>query len=355
MHINARHIGPGNPPYLIAEIGVNHDGSVDRALDLVRAASAAGADAIKLQYFQTDRLLSTAAKLAAYQKAAGETDPIAMLRRLELSLEQMQPVVALAHKLNLHAIVTVFSLELVNPSTQLPFDAYKSASPDLINRPLLKAMASTQKPFILSTGASTLDEIKRTLTWLSNTHDQLAALHCVSSYPTPPDRASLEGIAALATLFPGPVGYSDHTAAVETAARAVAAGAHLLEKHLTYSQNAEGPDHAASLNPDQFKDYVTLAKSTFREITQHPNLSDAPDPTPKKTVLDIEQDVRHVSRQSLTTTRNLDAGHTLARSDLTIKRPGVGIEPFHLDATIGRQLANAVKADTPLQPTDLEP
>ena len=346
MHIGDRHIGPNQPPYIIAEVGVNHDGSVDRALELVRAAHAAGADAIKLQFFQTDLLLSSAAKLASYQRSAGETDPVAMLRRLELTIDQMAPIVSLAHDLGLHAIVTVFSLELVAHSARLPFDAYKSASPDIINRPLLDAMASINKPLIISTGASTLDEIERALEWLNGSHDQLAVLQCVSAYPTPLDRASLEGIAAIANIFGGPIGYSDHTDAVQTGAQAVAAGAHLLEKHLTYDRSAPGPDHAASLDPDRFEDYVALAQSSAHRATPH---------KPAKDVLDIEQDVRTVSRQSITTTRPLDVGHVLTPADLTIKRPGTGIEPFHLTATIGRRLANAVDADKPLTHNDLQP
>jgi len=354
MHIGNRHIGPNHPPYIIAEVGVIHDGSVDRALHLVRAASSAGADAIKLQLFQTDLLLSKAAKLASYQQAAGETDPVAMLRRLELTIDQMAPIVALAHDLDLHAIVTVFSVELVAHSTQLPFDAYKSASPDIINRPLLDAMASTSKPLILSTGASTLAEIERALVWLGGAHAQLAVLQCVSAYPTPVDRASLEGIAAIASIFEGPVGYSDHTEGVETGAQAVAAGAHLLEKHLTYDRAAVGPDHAASLDPDRFKNYAALARSSVRRA-HLPVTRPANPQEPGKNVLDIEQDVRTVSRQSITTVRVLEGGHILTPGDLTIKRPGTGIEPFHFASIIGRQLARAVDADTPLAQRDLQP
>ena len=180
MHISRRPITPANP-YIIAELGVNHDGSVDRALALTEAAAAAGADAIKLQFFRTDLLMSRAAKLAAYQHSAGETDPVAMLRRLELSLDDMARVIDRAHRFNIHAIVTVFSVDLVSEAESLPFDAYKTASPDLIHKPLLGALAATGKPLIVSTGASTLDEITRARDWLAPAAERLACLQCVSS------------------------------------------------------------------------------------------------------------------------------------------------------------------------------
>src|SRR5262249_21687076 len=154
----------------------------DRALELVRVASECGADAIKLQLFRTDLLMSRAAKLAAYQQAAGETDPVSMLRRLEFPPEHMKRVVSLAHSLTLHAIVTVFSLELIESAQPLPFDAYNTASPDLVNRPLLDALAATGKPLIVSTGASTLQEVGRTLNWLRAIQQRLALLQCVSAY-----------------------------------------------------------------------------------------------------------------------------------------------------------------------------
>lgn len=358
MRIRDREIGPDQPPYIIAELGVNHDGSVERAVELTRAAHAAGADAIKLQLFQADLLMSRAAKLAAYQKAAGESDPVEMLRRLELSVEQMRPVVSLAHDLRLHAIVTVFSVELVPAAESLPCDAYKTASPDVINKPLLDALMATGRPMIISTGASTLDEVRRAIDWLSPIRDRLAVLQCVSAYPTPPEHAALGGIGALQEALSLPIGYSDHTSIVATGAIAARLGAAVLEKHLTYRRRAAGPDHAASLEPDDLARYAALAREArqwSRDRFEHEVGISAQELGPRtKAVLPVEHDVRTVSRQSLTTTRNLAANHRLSRADLTIKRPGTGIPPFELDATLGRTLARPAEADMPLTPADLQ-
>lgn len=359
--IRSRQIGPGHPPYIIAELGVNHDGSVDRALDLVRAADEAKADAIKLQLFSTDLLMSKAAKLAAYQKSAGETDPISMLRRLELSADQMQPILELAHELGFHAILTVFSVELVAQAEKVrsflgSWDAYKTASPDIINRPLLEALAATGKPLIVSTGAATLDEVRRAIDWLRPAHDRLAILQCVSSYPTPMDKAALGGIAAIQEVFDGPVGYSDHTPEIITGSAAISAGACILEKHLTYDRNAKGPDHAASLTPKDLADYITGARIAHSGMTQlqRDTLANRFGASHRiKEVLDIERDVRTVSRQSLTTARALPANHVLTASDLTIKRPGTGLEPFRLAEVLGRRTTHPLDADIPLAEFDL--
>jgi N-acetylneuraminate synthase/N,N'-diacetyllegionaminate synthase len=347
MIIGTRNIGHSEPPYIIAEIGVNHDGDPARAIALTRLAASAGADAVKFQLFEADRLMSRAAKLAAYQKAAGETDPIAMLRRLELPLRDLAACVREAHALGIHAIVSVFSVELVAPSRDLAWDAYKSASPDIINEPLLSAMANTGKPLIVSTGASTPEEITRAAKWLAPHAGRIAFLQCVSAYPTPPHLAALEGIAGVKAAAGEPVGYSDHTQGIETGALAVQAGACILEKHFTDSCSRAGPDHRASLEPEAFARYAALA----RQAAQGPRVAHAPG---RKAVLEIEQDVRHASRQSLVATRDLAAGHALAASDLTIKRPGTGIPPFELSRTIGQRLARAVAADVPLTREDLQ-
>ncbi len=367
MKIGTREIGPGEPPYVIAEIGVNHDGEIARALELTEAAARAGADAVKLQYFKTDRLLSKAAKLAAYQKAAGETDPVAMLRRLELSLDEMALVVDRAHELGIHAIVTVFSVELVKPASELAWDAYKSASPDVINRPLLKELAETGKPLIVSTGASTLDEVVRAVGWLDGIRDRLALLQCVSCYPAPEDGTG--GFVALSERFNDllPVGYSDHTGSCG----AVMPGAVIYEKHLTYDTSAQGPDHIASLNPTEFQRYVENNGSgrwisspehrkylpaivAMRKKCQVGDVSESDIAVfVQKDVLECEQDVREVARQSLVTTRDLVPGKGITREDLTLKRPGTGIEPCRLDEVIGKRLARDVGADTPLTEDDL--
>lgn len=364
-----RTVGFGAPPYIIAEIGVNHDGSVERAVQLVDAAADAGADAVKLQMFKAELLMSRASRLAAYQAGAGESDPLAMLKRLELPEPGFGAVVKRAHERGVHAIVTVFSVELVAEAERSAWDAYKTASPDIIHKPLLEALQATGRPLIVSTGAATLDEVERAIGWLDTARrsHRLAVLQCVSSYPTPREKAALGGIAALQQVFEGPVGYSDHTADRFTGASAVAMGACILEKHLTYDTRAQGPDHAASLDPAEFAVYVAAAKNDWGRVegvmdydvfaaemrTATDRRSLALDHPIGKVLLPIEQDVRNVSRQSVVAAQPIGAGEAITRQMLTFKRPGTGVEPFRLGEVIGRRAARAVDADTPLRAEDL--
>lgn len=329
--IEGRSIGGDCPPYVIAEIGVNHDGDKARGVELVRAAHAAGADAVKFQLFDAELLMSADARFAAYQKALGAADPRAMLKSLELPTGAMAELCAEARRIGLHPIVTVFSTQLVAAAESMHLAAYKSASPDVIHRPLLEAMSATGRPLIVSTGASDLSEIGRAAEWLRGR--SVAWLQCVSSYPTPDASASLRGIASIAAVTRGVVGYSDHTNAIDTGGLAVAAGAAILEKHLTYDRRANGPDHAASLDATQFAEYVRLARRA-RSM-----LGDA------KHVLEIERDVRTVSRQSLVATRALHPGERVGAADVTVKRPGTGIAPWRRDETIGRTLVRGVRVD----------
>jgi sialic acid synthase SpsE len=325
LKLGDRHIEQGELPYVIAEIGVNHDGSSERARELIRAAKTAGADAVKFQYFESERLLSRDARLAAYQRSAGASDPFDMLRSLELSIESLESFAKFARGIGLDPIVTIFSLEHVEPACQIDWAALKIASPDIINRPLLDALKEVRKPMILSTGAASAEEVEEAVRWMGKA--SFALTHCVSAYPTPEDVAQLGGIRALRDMVDVPVGYSDHTIAEDMGALAIAAGAMLLEKHLTYDRAATGPDHSMSLEPLQFTRYVQAAHRAARVLGQA-----------RKFVQDIERDVRSVSRQSIAVVRELKSGHVLQRCDLTVKRPGGGIVPSRLDELIGRRL-----------------
>jgi len=337
------------PPYLIAEIGVNHDGDPAKALALVEAAHHAGAHAVKLQLFETDRLMSSAARLAAYQRDSGATDPFSMLRALELSIDQMAPIADRAHALGLHAIVTPFSPSLVEVAERLPWDAYKTSSTDIINKPLIDNLIATGKPLIISTGASTIDEVRRAAGWLGEAAARCAILHCVSSYPAADPDCSLGAIRALleAGLGVEAIGYSDHSPREDTGAFAAALGAALLEKHLTLDRSASGPDHAASLDPTGFATYTRLCRTGAGDP---PAVLIGP---PEKRVLPCESDVRTVSRQSLVLTRAVRAGQPIPRDTLTTKRPGTGIEPFRLGEIAGRTASRDLEPDRPLVEEDL--
>ena len=343
LNIGDRAIGAETSPYIIAEIGVNHDGDIKRALELTNAAADAGVDAVKLQYFETDRLMSGASRLAEYQRASGETDPHAMLRRLELTIDEMDRVVECAHDRGIHAIVTVFSTELVDAARALRWDAFKSASPDIVNRPLLEAMGADGRPLIVSTGASTMDEVRRAVAWLDPPDSSIALLQCVSSYPAP--SPALGGIGAIARETGLVTGYSDHTPDDSTGALAVAAGASILEKHLTYDRGASGPDHSASLEPAGMARYAELAR---RARSMRRGINPLELGSVEKRLLDAERDVRTLSRQSLVAARDIEAGEQVTRDMLTIKRPGTGCAPFRLDELVGSVVLRRIEADRPI-------
>ena len=352
MRIGTTTIGIDHPPYVIAELGVNHDGSSERLMELVRAAASAGAHAIKLQLFTADDLLASAATLAEYQIAAGEQDPRAMLRRLELPLDVAREAIDLAHELGLHAIATVFDLALLPLAEQLPLDAYKTASPDLVHKPLLDGLVATGKPLIVSTGAASRDEVQRAVGWLAPARDRLAVLQCVSSYPTPPEHAAVAAVADIADVFAGPVGYSDHTTLTDTGALAVTFGARVLEKHLTLDRTLPGPDHAASIEANEFAEYVRLCQSAY-EGQWRADPADERLGAPTKFMLPIEADVRQVARRSIVAARDLPAGHVLSMDDFAFKRPAGGLKPWQADLLLGKRLEFPIVADRAIMPHDV--
>jgi N,N'-diacetyllegionaminate synthase len=337
LQIDGRNIGGANRTLVIAEIGVNHDGSAERALELVEIAARCGADAVKLQIFTAAQLMHSASEFAGYQaKSVSDADPAAMLRRYELPLADLRRIVGAIRKNGMLAIATPFSLSDVDVVAELDLPAIKIASPDVVNRPLLEKGARLGRPLIVSTGAATMEEIATSVGWLRGA--RVALLHCVSSYPTPTEQANLCWIAELAERFGVVVGYSDHTTEIISGALAVAAGASIIEKHLTFDRTAVGPDHEASADPEQFAEYVRLIR-----------LAESLRGAAGKKVLEIERDVRRVSRQSLVAARDLQTGEKLQSQDLIVQRPGVGISAADVGSAVGRKIVRPVKSGMLLQ------
>lgn len=340
VRIGGQVVGSEATVYIIAELGVNHDGSLERALELTRAAAEAGASAVKLQLFDARMLLSGEAELAAYQEQTADS-PLELLQALQLSVDEMVKVRELAHELEMGFIVTPFSLELVPELKRLKPDAVKIASPDSVNLPLVEAVAGLGKPVIVSLGTTEerdLPVLKRMQEVCAEV--PLVLMECVSSYPVPEGGSAIGSIPRIAAEFGVPVGYSDHTTSVYTGMLAVAAGACMVEKHLTYDKEAEGPDHAASFDPTEFAEYVDLIGLAESERLGG---DDA----------ELEADVRRVSRQSVCAVRDLRAGEVVRREDVTVKRPGTGIPAARLGEVVGKKLTRDVKANYLLHEGDV--
>ena len=329
--------------YIIAEIGVNHDGRAATALALIDAARAAGADAVKFQVFSADRLAGASAATCAYQRRGADADATQreMLRRLELSRDTLTALRRHCAESGIDFIATPFGLEELDfIAHALDPVAIKIASPDLVNAPLLSAAVATGHRLIVSTGASDWTEIEDAIATLAPAirEDRLALLHCISAYPTPAERVQLSTIAALRQAFHVPVGFSDHTTEIDMGALAVAAGACILEKHLTHDTGAVGPDHAASLEPDAFRHYVDFARRAAHMMG-----------SPRRVCLDIEQDVRAQARGRLVLRRAVPAGARITADALAVQRPGDGIAPREFERIVGCFAARALAADTVLE------
>ena len=340
VRIATRQVGEEHGVFIIAEAGVNHNGSVDSARRLIDAARAIGADAVKFQAFTADSLVAADAPLCNYQQTragvAGQRD---LLRRLELRRDDFATLKKHADAMGIAFLATPFGLDELRMLCDLGVPAIKIASPDLVNLPLLAAAAETGRPLILSTGASELAEVDAAVETLfqRGATDRLILLHCVSSYPTQPSDARLRCIRTLADRFNVPIGFSDHTMRTDIGGVAVAAGAVVLEKHLTLDRRADGPDHFFSLEPRAFADYVTAARRA------HQSLGDGVIRCSAQ-----EQQVRELARGSVVAATYIPAGKRLTSDVLAIRRPAGGIEPARWATLIGRVAKTDIPADTRL-------
>ncbi|MCZ6817259.1 MAG: N-acetylneuraminate synthase family protein [Planctomycetota bacterium] len=332
-------IGRGHPVYVIAEAGVNHNGEASMARELIDVAREAGADAIKFQLFSARRLVSASAPSCAYQHRENPGTQRDMLSRLELDAAAFADLKSYADRRGIHFLATPFGVPELKHLVRMDVPALKLASTDLINTPLLAAARNSRLPIILSTGASLVEEIDETAALLSEQarSSRLAMLHCVSAYPTPPTDARLRTIATLEKRYRIPVGFSDHTEDPAISGLAVAAGACLLEKHVTLRRSMDGPDHFFSLEPDDLVRYIQEARSASAILGDgRIGLSAS------------EREVRQLGRGSIVTVGHIRRGTPIAEENLDIQRPGGGIDPRDWNDVIGRVAATDIPPDTRL-------
>ena len=322
---------------IIAEAGVNHNGSLETALRLVEAAREAGADVVKFQTFAAERLVPRSAAKAAYQRQTTATDEsqFEMLKKLELSPEQLRKLMAHCAEQGILFLASPFSERDVDLLDSMDVPAIKVGSGEITNHPLLAHVGATFRPVILSTGCSSLDEVTRAVDVLREAGCvELALLHCVSNYPADPADVNLRAMETMARAFNLPVGYSDHTPEAEIACAAVALGARIIEKHLTLDRTMSGPDHRASLEPREFAGLVSSIRhieSAMGDGVKRPAPSEA--------------DVRTAARRSLVAATDLPVGTMLRRAHLVAKRPGTGVSPAELENILGLRLQQDLAAD----------
>jgi N,N'-diacetyllegionaminate synthase len=345
LRVGARTIAAGQPAYIIAEAGVNHDGDPETALRLIDIAADADADAVKFQLFSADALATIVAPLADYQRGAFDGEPTGtrppadqreMLRRLELRPRDWARLRAHCAARGIDFLVTPFGPDDVARLRELDVPAVKIASTDLDNPPLIRAAAALGKPLIVSTGAATEQEIDAAVARFESLglRERLVLLHCVSCYPTPANAANLRAIGELHRRFGVPCGFSDHTALVESGAWAAAAGACVLEKHFTYDRAAAGPDHAMSLDAAGLREYVARVRACEAALG-----------TGRLGMTPLEEPVRRVARRSVVAACDLPAGAQLTAERLAVKRPAGGIAPDQFDRLLGRRLKQAAPRD----------
>lgn len=354
--------------FVIAEAGVNHNGSTELALELVDVAAAAGADAVKFQTFRADSLAARSAKKAAYQQAttgAGESQH-AMLRALELSPQAHRQIVERCRQRGIRFMSSPFDIDSLQFLVDdIGVDLLKLGSGEITNGPLLLAAARSGKPLILSSGMATLGDIERALAivawgllnadgippesvWRATRIEPAAQaalaasvvlLHCTTEYPAPLEAVNLRAMATLAKAFGIATGYSDHTLGINVSIGATALGAVAIEKHFTLDRQLPGPDHRASLEPDELKRLVTAVREIEFALGQ-----------PRKQVTAAEYPNRAVARKSVVAATDIAAGEVFTTANLAIKRPGDGVDPCEIWRLLGTQSPRAYVADELIDP-----
>ena len=318
---------------IIAEAGVNHNGSIELAKKLVGKAKDAGVDYIKFQTFKASKLVTKAAKQAEYQqKNIGKEgdSQYQMLKKLELSPEEHEVLIDYCRQLGIKFFSTAFDFDSIDYLHSLNLGLWKIPSGEVTNYPFLKRIAAYNEPTILSTGMCDMEDVRAAVNALYNnglSKENLILLHCNTEYPTPFEDVNLKAMDALRKEFGVEVGYSDHTKGIEVPIAAVALGATVIEKHFTLDRNMEGPDHKASLEPDELKAMVSAIRNIEKAVggdgTKHVSESE------KKNIA--------IARKSIVAACNIKAGEMLTEQNLTVKRPGNGISPMRWEEVLGQK------------------
>lgn len=338
VQIDCRWIGRGLPTFIIAEAGVNHNGDMKIARQLVNIAAESGADAVKFQTFRAEAMVSPDARKADYQlqTTSANESQFEMLKQLELSVAMHREIHSSCLEKKITFLSTPFDMESVELLDELGVPAFKISSGDLTNLPLLKQVAAKAKPILLSTGMANLAEVAEAFTVVRAAgNDQIILLQCVSNYPANPADVNLRAMQTMAEKFNVPVGYSDHTSGIEVALAAVALGACVIEKHFTLDRTLPGPDHRASLEPAELK----AMTAAIRKVEAA--LGDG-----EKRPAASEVNTASVARRSLFAAVDIAAGMRLTEGMVTVKRPGTGLPPRALDDLIGRILRRNVPSGT---------
>ncbi|MBO1700826.1 N-acetylneuraminate synthase [Eubacterium callanderi] len=316
--------------YIIAEAGVNHNGSLKLAKEMVIKARESGADAIKFQTFKSERVVSSLAKKAAYQiKNTGSADEsqLEMVKKLELSFDDFRELQAFSKEKDIQFLSTPFDLESIDFLNQLEMPFWKLPSGEVTNYPYLVKIAQTHKGIVMSTGMCTLDEISESLSVLrTNGAGKIVLLHCNTEYPTPMEDVNLKAMSTLKKTFDTPIGYSDHTKGIEVPIAAVAMGATIIEKHFTLDRNMEGPDHKASLEPSELKAMVQAIRNIEKAIGTGKK---------KPSVSEVKNIV--IARKSIVANQPIKKGEIFTEQNITTKRPGTGISPMKWRQVLGQK------------------
>jgi N-acetylneuraminate synthase/N,N'-diacetyllegionaminate synthase len=338
IRIPGRAIGEGAPCFVIAEAGVNHNGSLALARRLVDAAKKAGADAVKFQTFRAEQVVSPHAPKAAYQKrtTGARESQLAMGRKLELPFAAFRRLAAYCRKRGILFLSTPFDHGSIDFLASLRVPLLKVPSGELTNFPLLEHVARTRRPVIMSTGMAEMAEVQAAVRALRRAGNrQLVVLQCVSNYPARPASVNLRAMQTMRQALRVPVGYSDHTLGIEVPLAAVALGACVIEKHLTLDRRLPGPDHKASLEPADFAAMVRGIRAVESALGDG-----------RKRRMPEEEDVARVARRSLVAARSIRAGSRLRKQDVAILRPGTGLPPAMLGRVVGRRVKRSIEAGT---------